>query len=392
MKVFIQSIVAQLLLNPYIFWRGYQALPPKKSCRIPFILFFVLELSLYFLGFIFRNELPDNVIITIQYICNTWYIASIYITLCLFALELIRFSQRIKPWFPKWIKGYWLQTKLTLFFLIVFGVTGLMIHAYHTVMNPIVKNVYITLPKAAGDRDSLTIVMMSDLHIGEVIGKDLVQKYVALSNAQHPDMVVLAGDIMDYESRFAENAHIEDDLKQLKAPLGVYIVYGNHEYRANRHAKYRWLQKTGGTLLIDSVVQPDSTFYLIGRDDFIHKKRKPLHSLMEGVDTGKPIIVLDHQPWSFAEMNMNEVDLGLHGHTHNGQLWPYPLLMNLVYECPYGYYKKGPTQFYVSSGIGIAGPPYRVGTVSELVVLHIRFKAPKQTGEGGKSTMPIQGS
>ena len=51
-----------------------------------------------------------------------------------------------------------------------------MIHAYHTVMNPIVKNVYITLPKAAGDRDSLTIVMMSDLHIGEVIGKDLVQK------------------------------------------------------------------------------------------------------------------------------------------------------------------------------------------------------------------------
>ncbi len=392
MKVFIQSIVAQLLLNPYIFWRGYQALPPKKSCRIPFILFFVLELSLYFFGFIFRNELPDNVIITIQYICNTWYIASIYITLSLLVLELIRLSQRIKPWFPKWMKGHWQQTKVTLFFLIVFGVTGLMIHAYHTVMNPIVKNVYITLPKAAGDRDSLTIVMMSDLHIGEVIGKDLVQKYVALSNAQHPDMAVLAGDIMDYESRFAENAHIEDDLKQLKAPLGVYIIYGNHEYRANRNAKYRWLQKTGGTLLIDSVVQPDSTFYLIGRDDFIHKKRKSLHSLMEGVDTGKPIIVLDHQPWSFAEMNMNGVDLGLHGHTHNGQLWPYPLLMKLVYECPYGYYKKGPTQFYVSSGIGIAGPPYRVGTVSELVVLHIRFKAPKQTGERGKSTMPIQGS
>ncbi len=150
MKVFIQSIVAQLLLNPYIFWRGYQALPPKKSCRIPFILFFVLELSLYFFGFIFRNELPDNVIITIQYICNTWYIASIYITLSLLVLELIRLSQRIKPWFPKWMKGHWQQTKLTLFFLIVFGVTGLMIHAYHTVMNPIVKNVYITLPKAAG--------------------------------------------------------------------------------------------------------------------------------------------------------------------------------------------------------------------------------------------------
>ena len=136
--------------------------------------------------------------------------------------------------------------------------------------------------------------MMSDLHIGEVIGKDLVQKYVKLSNEQHPDMVVLVGDIMDYESRFARMPY-RGGFKTTQGPFGVYIVYGNHEYRANRNAKYRWLQKTGGTLLIDSVVQPDSTFYLIGRDDFINKKRKPLHSLMEGLDTEKPIIVLDHQ-------------------------------------------------------------------------------------------------
>ena len=84
-------------------------------------------------------------------------------------------------------------------------------------------------------------------------------------------MVVLVGDIMDYESRFAEMEHIENDLQQLKAPLGVYVVNGNHEYRANRFAKYRWLAKTGAVHLIDSVVQPDSTFYLIGRDDYINK-------------------------------------------------------------------------------------------------------------------------
>lgn len=374
MKVFIQSIVAQLLLNPYIFWRGYQAIPPKKSCRIPFIAFFVIELAIYFFGFFFRNELPDEVIITIQYICNTWYIASIYITLSLLVLEVLRLSNRWWPWFPKWIKAHWSQTKLTLLGLIVMGVTGLMIHAYYVVAYPVVKDVYLTLPKGSSSRDSMTVVMMSDLHIGEVIGKKMVQRYVALSNAQQPDMVVMVGDIMDYESRFAEKEHIEDDLQQLKAPLGVYIVYGNHEYRANRHAKYRWLKKTGATLLIDSVAMPDSSFYLIGRDDYINKKRKTLHTLMEDVDKSKPIIVLDHQPWSFAEMVMNEVDLGLHGHTHNGQLWPYPLLMKFIYECPYGYARKGSTQFYVSSGIGIAGPPYRVGTVSELVVLHIQFK------------------
>lgn len=262
---------------------------------------------------------------------------------------------------------------MVLFFLITATVTGLMFHAYHAVAYPIVKDVYVTLPKGSSDRDSLTVVMMSDLHIGEVIGKELVQRYVKMSNEQHPDMVVLIGDIMDYESRFAEKARIEEDLRQLEAPLGVYAVYGNHEYRANRIAKYRWLKKTGATLLIDSVARPDSSFYLIGRDDRINKKRKPLQALMAGIDTTKPVIVLDHQPWSFAEMRMNRADLGLHGHTHNGQLWPYSLLMKLIYECSYGYHQKGPTQFYVSSGIGTAGPPYRVGTVSEMVVLHIRF-------------------
>ena len=373
MKVFIQSIVAQILLNPYIFWRGYQAIPPKKSWRIPYILFFILELSIFFFGFTFRNVLPDSVMIAIQYICNTWYIASIYITLSLLGLEVLRLSNRFFHWFPGWITSHWKQTKLVLFFLVMAIVTGLMFHAYHVVAYPVVKDVYVTLPKGSSNRDSMTIVMMSDLHIGEMIGKELVQQYVKMSNAQHPDLVVLVGDIMDYESRFAEKAHIEEDLKQLKAPLGVYVVYGNHEYRANRIAKYRWLKKTRATLLIDSVARPDSSFYLIGRDDHINKKRKPLHALMAGIDTTKPIIVLDHQPWSFAEMTMNGVDLGLHGHTHNGQLWPYPLVMKLIYECPYGYHQKGPTQFYVSSGIGIAGPPYRVGTVSEMVVLHIRF-------------------
>ena len=187
-------------------------------------------------------------------------------------------------------------------------------------------------------------------------------------------MVVLVGDIIDYESRFAEKARIEEDLQKLEAPLGVYAVYGNHEYRANRHAKQRWLRKTGAVLLVDSVVMPDSSFYLIGRDDYINKRRAPLQQLTEGLDRSKPLIVLEHQPWSFAEMAMNDVGLALYGHTHNGQLWPYPLLMKWVYECPYGYHRRGPTQFYVSSGIGIAGPPYRVGTLSELVVLHIRFQ------------------
>lgn len=373
MKVFLQSILAQLILNPYIIIRGYQALPAKKSWRIPYILFFIVELTLFFTGYFFYKQLPDAVFLPIMQICNTWYVASIYITLSLLTLELLRFSNRLWCWFPSWVLSHWKELKLGLFFFVLLSVTFLLINGYRNVLNPQVKHIYLTIPKKVAGRDSLKVVMMSDLHIGEVVGKKWVQRFVKLCDEQNPDMIVLVGDIMDYESRFAEQAHIEDDLQALKAPLGTYVVYGNHEYRANRNAKNKWLKKTGATLLVDSVVMPDSTFYLIGRDDYINRKRAPLQKMMTGLDLTKPVIVLDHQPWSFAEMVMNKVDLGLHGHTHNGQLWPYPLLLKMVYERAYGYYKKGNTQFYISSGIGIAGPPYRIGTASELIVLHIRF-------------------
>ncbi len=378
MKVFLQSIVAQLLLNPYIFTRGYQALPAKKSWRIPFCIVFIVELLLFFTGFFFHKELPDDVFISIMYICNTWYIASIYVTLSLLCIEVIRLSNRFFSWFPNWLIEKKDSVKLGLFFIIPLFVTVLMIEGYKRVANPVVHHLHLTIPKEAPGRDSLKIVMMSDLHFGEVIDKKMAARYVALSNEQKPDMVVLVGDIMDYESRFAEKARIEEDLRKLEAPLGTYIVYGNHEYRANRHAKQKWLKQTGATLLVDSVAMPDSSFYLIGRDDYINKNRNALRTLMKDIDPDKPSIVLDHQPWSLVELAMNKVDLGLHGHTHNGQIWPYPLVLKLVYEKAYGYHKKGNTQYYVSSGIGIAGPPYRIGTVSELVVLHIRFEKPGQ--------------
>jgi len=375
MKVFLNSIFGQLILTPFVFWRGYQAIPPKKSWRIPYLLFFAIELIVFLVGFFFHEILPDNILIPIMYYCNTWYISSMYITLAILILELLRLTHRIYPWFPRWVTGRWERTKRICFVTIAIGVTILMINGYHRVMNPRVTHVNITIPKHVEGKDSMKIVMMSDIHIGEVIGKKLVQKYVAMSNAQNPDMVVMVGDIIDYELRFAEKIHAEEDFQQLQAPLGTYIVLGNHEYRANRFAKMRWFEKTGATLLVDSVVMPDSTFYLVGRDDYINKKRLPLQEVMDGVDHSKPIIVLDHEPWTFNEMVMNGVDLALQGHTHNGQYWPYPLVMKLVYECPYGYYKKGGTQFYVSSGIGIAGPPYRIGTISELVVLHIHFSS-----------------
>ena len=373
MRVFFQSIIAQLLLTPYIAWRGGQALPARRVWRYSFWGCLGAEWLLFWIGYLFHKELPDAWMIFILSVCNTWYIASLYIALSLFCIELLCWSHRKRPWFPRWITTHEQPLRRWLFVLIGVADLFLMITAYQRVAHPVVRHLTVEIPKRTSlPGDSLRIVMMSDLHIGEMIGKEQVQRYVELSNAQHPDLVVLVGDIMDYESRFAEKAHIEEDLQQLQSRYGTYIVLGNHEYRANRFAKLRWLRRVG-TLLVDSVAMPDSAFYLIGRDDLVNKRRAPLQALVHDLDRSKPWIVLDHQPLSFYESAMNGVDLALHGHTHGGQIWPNSWAIRLAFECPYGPYEKGPTHFYVSSGIGCAGPPYRVGTSSELVVLTIHF-------------------
>ena len=373
MKVFIQSIVGQLLLTPYIAYRGQQALSHKVS-KIIFLLICFLEVLLFLFGYIFREELPDELMINIQLICNTWYFSSIYATMALGVVEVLKLSNRYKTWFPLFVLDNYKRVKQSFFVIITLGVAVLMLSAYNNVANPIVKHVYIDIPKNGGALDSIKVAMMTDLHIGEVINRRYVEKYVAMSNAEKPDLVVLVGDIVDYEVRHAEKEKIEEVMQQLKATYGVYAVNGNHEYRANRHAKEQWFEKSGITLLKDSVVSiADNSLYLIGRDDLVNINRKTLQELMHNLDDRKPNIILDHQPEYLAETMMNKGDLALHGHTHGGQIWPYTLLIYQVFECAYGSYRKGSSQYFVSCGIGTAGPPYRIKTRSELVMLHIRF-------------------
>ncbi|MDR2498323.1 MAG: metallophosphoesterase [Tannerellaceae bacterium] len=310
-------------------------------------------------------------------VCGAWYIGLLYVSFGLIILELVQLSNRLWKWYPQWIRERWAKVKLTLFFLIPILVGAILINGYHAVMRPSTTHVYIDIPvKDAGKIDSMTVVMMSDIHVGEIIRKQQVKRYVEMSNSIKPDMIVMPGDWIDYDLHRAEAEGIAEELSQLQAPLGIFAVNGNHEYRANRFAKWKWISRAGVMLLVDTAILIDNSFYLVGRDDYINKRRAPLQSIIRGIKVDKPVIVLDHQPLSFREASMNRVSLGLYGHTHFGQYWPYSWAMYLVFKCPYGYYRLGPSQFYVSSGLGVAGPPYRVGTKSEMVVLHIRFVKP----------------
>jgi predicted MPP superfamily phosphohydrolase len=192
-----------------------------------------------------------------------------------------------------------------------------------------------------------------------------------------PDLILFVGDILDSRIEPVEQQRMDKELRRLDAPLGIYSCTGNHEYRYEGERKIGWLNDAGITMLRDSAVLVDSSFYVVGREDLVIPDRQSLVGLLDRqeVDRSLPLIVLNHTPNNLDEEVDAGADIALYGHTHQGQAFPGNLATRMAFEVAYGYLKKGNTHIYVTSGLGLAGPQFRIGTVSEVVVLHVKFRA-----------------
>ncbi|WP_374711629.1 metallophosphoesterase [Symbiobacterium terraclitae] len=238
---------------------------------------------------------------------------------------------------------------------------------------PVVTRYELTIPKPAGPYRELNVVLVSDTHLGTIIGKGRLQGLVDRVNGLQPDLVLLAGDIIDDDFRPFVARDMAAVLRQIQAPLGVYGVLGNHDDGAENLPAYRAaLAQAGVRMLVDEWVEVDGAFYLVGRNDR-SRGPAPLEQVLQGVDPSRPILLMDHQPDRLDEAVAAGVDLQVSGHTHRGQVWPGRLLTDRIFEVDWGYLQKGGTQFVVSQGWGTWGPPIRVGTRSEIVQIHIRF-------------------
>jgi predicted MPP superfamily phosphohydrolase len=251
----------------------------------------------------------------------------------------------------------------------------LSIYGYYHFNHPKIVEKDITISKKAGYFKELKIVGISDLHLGINLGKKQMKRYVKLINDQHPDLILIAGDIIDNTPRPLEKEKMWEEFEQLHAPLGTYACLGNHEYMSDIEPSLAFINKTNIRLLTDDAALVYNSFWIIGRDDLQgNPNRKPLPDLLAKTDTTLPLILMDHEPYHLEEAEQYGIDLQFSGHTHDGQLWPGSLLVKKIYELACGYMKKGNTHYYVSSGLGLWGPLFRIGTDSELVVINIRFE------------------
>ena len=154
--------------------------------------------------------------------------------------------------------------------------------------------------------------------------------------------------------------------------MGIYMVPGNHEYISGIEDVADYLaNRTRIRLLRDEMVELPCGLQIVGRDDRSNENRHSLDSLLARTDPLKPVLVLDHQPYELAQTDAAGVDIQISGHTHNGQLWPLNHLVDMMYEQGHGYRKWSHAHIYVSSGLSLWGPPFRIGTESDFAVLKI---------------------
>ena len=372
-------LVVYGLVNYYIFIRGWQSIPPGSPLRAYYLILFLIFASSFIAGRILERfwlAVPSNVLI---WIGSFWLSEMLYFFLIILLLDFLRLINHWLPFFPSFITGDYVRAK-QMVTLVSIGVVVILISAgYINSLNPRIKTLHLTIPKPVDGPKTVNLVIASDIHLGTLISNSRFNQIVDRINQLKPDIVLLPGDIVDEDLAPVIKYNLGQALRNIKSTFGVIAITGNHEYIGGVEKACKYLEDHNVTVLRDSAIKINNSFYIIGREDrsiksFTGKIRKPLEELLTKIDKSYPLILLDHQPFNLEQGVENNIDLQISGHTHHGQLWPFNYITNMIYEVSWGYKNKENTQVYVSSGVGTWGPPVRLGNRPEIVNIKLSFQ------------------
>jgi len=348
--------------------------PPAPGIRIWVSLAFWVVVSSYVVGRVLERFAISYFTDFLTWVGSFWLAAMLYLFLIVLVFDIVRLSDLLFNWFPGFF--YTAQFKSTLLYSVLSLVTVIVIIGHINAINPRVTRLNLNIEKEANGLEELKIALVSDVHLGTVIGPRRSARLVREIDNLHPDLILLAGDVVDEDLQPVIRHNLGETLKKLKAPYGVFAITGNHEYIGGVAQAVKYLEEHNIKFLRDTSVKINDSFYLVGREDRSKNasgKRRNLVDLLNGLDRDLPVIMMDHQPFDLDEVANAKVDLQVSGHTHHGQLWPLNYITQAIYEISRGYKMKGSSHFYVSNGYGTWGPPVRLGNRPEIVYFTLNF-------------------
>ena len=364
-------------LNAYITLRLWQWLRCLRPGLGPGwgVGLFVFLLGLLMLGFL-RSRLPvgPGVKYALNVTGSVWMGVFIYLLLFLLAGDALLLSGRLLRLIPAEAmpRGRLVAVSAALVLAVLVSVGGVL----HGRRLSIAR---YDVPAVTPMEGELRIVLLTDLHLGAVGSEARLPGIVDQVNALEPDVICIAGDFFDNDMAAVRRPDTDAALlRQLRAPLGVYMCPGNHDAGASRSRMLDFLGRCGITLLAEEAAEAGGRLTLVGRADrspiglqLTGHTRGDTRELMERVAGTLPTVVMDHNPAGVDDYDVG--DLILCGHTHKGQIFPGNLFTRRLYTVDYGHYRRDEAapHVIVSSGAGTWGMPMRVGTNCEVVLIRL---------------------
>ncbi len=365
-------------VNWYVYSRGMKALEGTNATKTFTWIYWVLTFS-FIIGQVLERGNPGSFSRIISLSGSIWLAFFFYALLLVLAIDIIRLLNHFIHFIPPSLSSGILSGKM----IFIYGLTlllGITVYGYINAWNPRIKNVNITLDKKQSEAKKLKVVFVSDVHLGVLLRNKKADQLLNDINAQNADIVLFGGDLVDHNPVPVVENDMGKYFQQIKAPMGVFAVTGNHEFMGHAEISVNYFTDHGVKYLRDTIQTIGNTIQIVGRDDREglrfngNDERKSMDDILKNANPNLPILLIDHQPVEYDLASSHGVDLMLSGHTHKGQLWPLGYITSLVYENDYGLYKKENSQFYTSSGYGTWGPPVRTGNRPELVVFNISLE------------------
>ncbi|MEU6499299.1 metallophosphoesterase [Streptomyces californicus] len=242
---------------------------------------------------------------------------------------------------------------------------------YGVLRGPSVQRITVPLAKLPRAAHGFRIAVVSDIHIGPILGRAHTRRIVDTINATSPDLVAVVGDLVD--GSVADLGSAAEPLAALRARHGSYFVTGNHEYFSGAEQWVDHVRELGLVPLQNARVEIEG-FDLAGVNDIAGETEGQGPDFVRALgdrDRGRAAVLMAHQPVVIHDAVEHGVDLQLSGHTHGGQLWPGNMLAELANPTVAGLERYGDTQLFVSRGAGAWGPPVRVGAPSDITVVEL---------------------
>jgi len=355
-------------LHLYVFWR-LSSVPWIADHVSPVVLIFIgiaLWLS-YVVTRILDQKGLQAVIWPIEYVAANWIGLLFLMFWALLAVDLFTLGGWLFHEQAPTIRGW------AVLVAVLLSVMALI----QAIRPPVINSHEVELAGLPHERDGTVLLQLSDLHLGNLLGRSWLRKLVERVNRMKADIIVITGDLVDGNVGRVEP--LRQVLKELRAPFGVWAVTGNHEFYAGLERSVRLLENAGFQVLRDGHRQAAQGLIIAGVDDLTARQQfgAENHAIDKAM-ANRPhggTVLLSHSPWQAERAAAFGVGLMLSGHTHKGQVWPFNYFVRMRYPLLAGRYQVNGMTAIVSRGTGTWGPRMRLWQPSEIV--RVTLRAPK---------------